>query len=527
VKRQLLGYLGKGGTPRLLGYRKNGLPIYLAQGGSPDELEQLAARQRELLDLMDAVNKDLDAEGRSAEQRTSDTKTFNDYDSEFKKNEERIGELNKAIEERKAREERVRERRAHYGSVDVKPGKRTGSELYDVDYRSMGMDENSQIQFRDKAMAILDRPEVAGHLAERQKAHLDKIFRTKNGDTDGELIAAFTIATSNPHYRAAFQKAASGLAPVFSQEEARAVREVAYLKRAMSVGTPSAGGYAVPVVIDPTIILTAQGSENDILRLARVETITNDKWRGLSSAGVTWKFGAEASAATDNSPTISQPEVDTHRADGFIPFSIEIGQDWPGFAERMADLLGEGYSELLAEKLTDGTGADNPHGLIVRLAAQTSPDVSTTVATASTIVGGDLYDMWARLPQRHRRKRSTAWMSSTDVQNAIRQLGTVDPNFTVDITEEGIARLFGREYPMNDYMDDLTTGTGTQPYLVVGDFNGYLVAQRAGMNIEFVPMLFDVTNNRPTGQRGWFAWSRIGADVVDPTAFQLLTNKST
>jgi predicted phage gp36 major capsid-like protein len=46
------------------------------------------------------------------------------------------------------------------------------------------------------------------------------------------------------------------------------------------------------------------------------------------------------------------------------------------------------------------------------------------------------------------------------------------------------------------------------------------------MNVEFVPMLFDVTNNRPTGQRGWFAWARVGADVVDPTAFQLLTNKS-
>ena len=62
--------------------------------------------------------------------------------------------------------------------------------------------------------------------------------------------------------------------------------------------------------------------------------------------------------------------------------------------------------------------------------------------------------------------------------------------------------------------------------MVVGNWQGYLFAQRAGMNIEFIPQLFDVTNNRPTGQRGWFAWARNGADVVDPTAFQLLTNRS-
>lgn len=509
--------------PRILGYRKSGAPIWLGQGASPDDpIEALEKRRGELVDELEALDGEIGTNKRSDSQKTQ----WEQIEGEIAKIDAELDEYRSVVKEREERQERLRAARAKNKVTQVKPGRKSDGDLFDVDYRSLGYDASTAIAFRDNAMSILERKEIAGHLSARQKDRLDTIFRTKNGDTDGELIAAFTIATSDPHYRSAFQKAASGLAPVFSAEEARAVQQVAYLKRAMSVGTPAAGGYAVPVVIDPTIILTAQGSENDILRLARVETITNDTWRGLSSSGVTWKFGAEASAATDNSPTIGQPEVATHRADGFIPFSIEIGQDWPGFAERMAELLGEGYSELLAEKLTTGTGADNPHGLIVRLAAQTSPDVSTELGTAATIAGSDIYDMWARLPQRHRRKSGTAWMSSTDVQNAIRQLGTVDPNFTVDITQEGIARLFGREYPMNDYMEDLPAGTGTEPLLVVGDFNGFLVAQRAGMSIEFVPMLFDVTNNRPTGQRGWFAWARVGSDVVDGTAFQVLTNKS-
>ena len=96
----------------------------------------------------------------------------------------------------------------------------------------------------------------------------------------------------------------------------------------------------------------------------------------------------------------------------------------------------------------------------------------------------------------------------------------------MDITQEAIPRLFGKEYPMNDFMEDDPAGTGTQPLLVVGDFKGYLVAQRAGMTVEFIPQLFDVTNNRPTGQRGWFAWARVGPGVVNPQAFRLLVNRS-
>jgi len=496
-----------------------------------DELERLAKRQAELIDLMAALNEEMGKAGEgTAEQRAArkseQDATWKRYEDEFAANEKREGELRAETEVREAREKRVREARAKYASVNIKPGDRDDSEVFNVDFRMLGRGEKEHAQMAERAQRIIDRPEVGGHLRSEQKEHLAKLLRTQNGDTDGELLTLLTIATSNPHYRSAFQKASGSVHPVFTPEEGRAVNEVNLLKRAMSIGTSSAGGFAVPVIIDPTIILTAQGTEVDILRLARVETITNDRWRGLSSAGVSWKFDAEAAASNDNSPTMTQPVVPTYRADGFIPFSIEIGQDWPGFAESMAELLSSGYQELLADKLTTGSAANTPTGIVPRLVLQTSPDVSNPTATAGVIVGKDVYDMWARLPQRHRRKDATAWMSSTDVQNAIRQLGTVDPNFTVNITESAIPRMFGREYPMNDYMSSVQVGTAAGNLLIVGNWKGFLVAQRAGMNIEFVPMLFDVTNNRPTGQRGWYAYARIGSDVVDPTAFQLLQNKT-
>ena len=44
------------------------------------------------------------------------------------------------------------------------------------------------------------------------------------------------------------------------------------------------------------------------------------------------------------------------------------------------------------------------------------------------------------------------------------------------------------------------------------------------MSVELVPTLFDVTTNRPTGQRGWFAYARIGAGSVNDLGFRLLCN---
>ncbi|MFE7100473.1 phage major capsid protein [Streptomyces erythrochromogenes] len=450
----------------------------------------------------------LDREANGAELDDSGQATWDDLEAELRFRETEVRGLE--------RSERLRQSRERWSSTQFSPVQDPFSE----DPRTLGARA-----VYDRSMAVVDSSSGGRHLAAEQKERVQRLLRTQTGDSNGELVGRLLLATENPHYRSAFQKTAASTAPIFTPDEARAIEQVQLLKRAMSLSDGS-GGFAVPVLIDPTIILTAQGSENDILRLARVETITNDVWRGLSSAGVTWSFKAEGGTATDNAPTIAQPEVQTRRADGFIPFSIEIGMDWPGFAEQMSSLLAEGYDELLAEKLTTGTsGSNEPNGLVSSLDALTSP-ANIEVTTAGVIGAVDIYGLWNQLPQKYRRKGNTAWLSSTDVQNTIRQLGTTDPNFTVDITQEAIPRLFGKEYPMNDFMADDPAGTGTQPLLVVGDFKGYVVAQRAGMSVEFIPQLFDVTNNRPTGQRGWFAWARIGAGVVDPNAFRLLVNRS-
>ena len=137
---------------------------------------------------------------------------------------------------------------------------------------------------------------------------------------------------------------------------------------------------------------------------------------------MTWAFQAEAAATTDNSPTLAQPTVTVFMARGFIPYSIEIGQDYPAFADEMANLLASGYNELLIDKFTRGAGTTEPTGILTALSANTN--VRITLTTAGAIGAPDPYKVWAQLPQRFRNNAN--WLMSVDVNNKIRQLGTAN-----------------------------------------------------------------------------------------------------
>lgn len=432
-----------------------------------------------------------------------------------------LDEEHKATVERLSvaeRREKLRETRERWSSARFSPK----TQAFD----SMNVRGLSPQELRSKALSVLDSEYHAAHLSDLAKTRASQLIRSSSKDTNGAMIAARTLLTENEHYHQAFMKLVSQPAPVLSAEQARALQAFEEF-RAMSIGTDAAGGFGVPVLIDPTIILTAQGHPNDILGLARVETITTDTWKGVSSAGVTWKFRAEATATTDGSPTLAQPTVPTHKADGYIPYSIEVGMDYPAFAMEMERLLNSGYAELLVEKLTTGSGSDEPTGIETALDANTNVEVATT--TAGTISAGDINGLWAALPIRYRNPAvRTAWMAHTGVNGVIQQLGQEGgAAFTVNFTEEGVTVLKGRRTYENDYLDDLPSGTAAANLLVVGDWSNFVVAQRAGMSIELVPHVFDVTNNRPTGERAWYAWARVGSDSVNDIGFRMLQNRTT
>lgn len=368
---------------------------------------------------------------------------------------------------------------------------------------------------RDRALRQLDSRESSGHLASDQKDQVERSIRT---NTD---VARRILVTENEHYRDAWMKMVTNpnAGYLLDEDERQALRSWEEY-RAMSEGTSSAGGYGIPVFIDPSIIMTAQGSGNPFLELCRQVDVNTNVWKGVSSAGVSWSFDTEASAVSDDSPTLAQPAVTVFMARGFIPYSIELGQDYPQFAAEMSNLLSAGYDELLVDKFTRGSGSGEPQGIVTALDADTTVEV--LLGTAGTLAAADIYNVWAKVPQRFR--RNSAWLGSVDINNKIRQLGTAN-NFhatTVQLSAGAAEVLMNRQWYETPYMTDLTSSGVHTNVAVVGDFSNYVIARRGGMSVELVPQLFDVTNNRPTGQRGWFAYARIGGGSANNQGFRLL-----
>ena len=378
----------------------------------------------------------------------------------------------------------------------------------DVDVRNA-----SRGEVRDAARKIVDQASRFID-AERQATFEGLVYRDDR-NLDGDKLARYLVATEPDAYRSAFGKAISQPTPVFTAQEADAINEA----RAMSL-TTTAGGFGIPVLIDPTVISTTGTGLLGILPHVRIENITSKEWKAVTAGATAWSFDAEAAEVSDDASTFAQPTVTAHKAQALIPFSIEIGQDYPGFANEMSTLLSEGYYDLLANKMMTGTGTTEPWGLFI--ATTTTVDVTTD----NTFGAADIDKVWAALPEK--RRASASWVMNVDVENDVRGFGsgTATSRFTVDQTSEGISLLNGKRVILSDYAPTWT-GTDGANILIVGDLKKYCVAQRIGMTVELIPHLTSTGNNRPSGQRGLYAFARVGANVLDSGAFRKLKNITT
>ena len=372
--------------------------------------------------------------------------------------------------------------------------------------------------FKEKAKVALERASFphpdANH--EDAQAHIEHMLDRIDGD-EGRL-SRHMLLTGSPLYKRAFGKYLGGA--YLNHEEGRALE----FARAASL-TGTSGGFAVPFELDPSIIPTSNLAINPYRSISRVIQISVDEWRGVSSAGITAAYAAEATAATDASPTLAQPTISTEKARAFVPFSIEIGMDWGSFASEMGGLLADSKDELEASKFTTGNGTNEPFGVV------TGATTVYTAAATNAVALADIYG-WAGSLGARFRPRSTFVMNQA-VAYKIRQFDTAGgAGLWIDSMKSGMvatdvpspgayqAALLGRPaYESTTMSGTFTTG---QLIGVYGDFNYFVIVDRIGMAVETIPHLFDVTNNMPTGQRGLYAYWRNGSKVVDANAFRTL-----
>ena len=337
---------------------------------------------------------------------------------------------------------------------------------------------------------------------------------------DKQSVAKRYLATGSTTYRSAFAKYIAGNQNLWTDKERQIVA------RAQSL-TDASGGFAVPFTLDPSIIGTDGLSFNPIRRLARVVQITSDSWNGVTGTSVSFSWDAEAAQVSDDAITLAQPSIPVHKLAGFVPFSIEVGADWADIDSDLRIALMEGRDNAEATAHIKGTGSGQPTGIEVALDGSAS---EIAPATPEVFAAADVYGLQRLLPPRHRQQNPT-WVMNIGTANDIRQFDTGGGgNFWTSLAPGAPETLLGYPWAECSTVDDspdIDPGATEDNFILyVGNWSRYVVVDRVGMNVELVPHLMGA-NQRPTGQRGLYAYMRTGADSVDDNAFRVLSIPTT
>src|SRR5438270_263965 len=67
-----------------------------------------------------------------------------------------------------------------------------------------------------------------------------------------------------------------------------------------------------------------------MVAVATVTPVSANTWRGVTSAPVVFTYQAEGAVAPDNTPALAQPTIALYTGRSFIPYSIEVAQDYGG-----------------------------------------------------------------------------------------------------------------------------------------------------------------------------------------------------
>jgi HK97 family phage major capsid protein len=437
---------------------------------------------------------------------------------------ERLGNLNRGVQAADDRIADLEQQLGRYAELERMAADPKHLEM--TEQPAERRDTGPRSETRDKALKTIERH--ADVMDDGRPDELERFIRRST--VMNEWVARYLTAVGDPAYRSAFGKMMADPQNGhlrFSPAEVEAVRVASQVEaeRALSVGTGSAGGFAVPFDLDPTIILTSSGALNPVRQLARVVTISGNEWRGVASDGVVSTYRAEGAVMADNSPTLVQPTILTRRWDSFVPYSWEVGADWPaqGLQNELTRLISDAQNVNDAAVFFGGTSSSNqPTGLMTSLG--TSQQVIT--GSTATLVAADVWALKAAVPTRW--QPNTTFAAPTAMVDRIYRLTPSGATTEPQLMTSRDSALVGR--PVAEWSFNAGTSVATGGTLAIaGDFSNYVIADRLGLTAIPIPVLFSGNTaggfGYPTGQSGLAVWGRTGANCVNVNAFRVLTSR--
>lgn len=322
-------------------------------------------------------------------------------------------------------------------------------------------------------------------VAELEATEQERRERQRPNGEDGESRSREnggdrTAEQTQAEYRSAFigfMRAGCDIGAL-EPEQRELLRRGFVENRTQLAGTPAAGGYTVPVELareivramkdwgpmyDPAVIreiTTASGNEFDIP--------TNDDTANSAAAKA-----EDADIVDDGSgdAVFGQKRLDAYvDATPFIKITMELMQDSVFNLEALlAEMLGERLGRRANVRLTTGSGAGQPNGIV------TASTLGKTAAAVAAIVADELFDLQHSVNQAYRRSPKCAWMFADSTLLALRKLKDGDGNYLWqmgDVSKSQPAMLLEKPYHINDDVPTIATGNRA---IIFGDLSRYWV----------------------------------------------------
>lgn len=379
-------------------------------------------------------------------------------------------------------------------------------------------DERLKAMAEGKAVSELEaKVEKANAELSRLGKELDDLAKKANrpgagGDEEAQLHAEHKAAWN----RWARKGDETGLAEI----EAKAI----------SVGTPADGGYALPIEQDKEIMRLLR-DESPMRQVCRVVTIGTEEYRKLVNLGGTasgW-VGEKAARPETGTPTLAElkpvmgevyanPAV-TQKALDDLFYNVE--------AELGADIVTE-FAEQEGAAFIHGDGANKPKGLLA-YPQSADPDgerdfgtlqfLTTGVAggfkarTADVNPADDLIDLIYTLKKGHR--SGATFMMNGKTQATVRKWKDAEGNYiwSPSLQAGQPAMLLGYGVTENEDMPDI--GAGAIPIAFGNYWRGFWIIDRIGIR-----SLRDPFTNKPYVH--FYTTKRVGSMLADSQAVKLL-----
>lgn len=249
-------------------------------------------------------------------------------------------------------------------------------------------------------------------------------------------------------------------------------------KRVQTAGSNVAGGYTVPTELANEIVKTMKdwgpmydpGITREIATSGgnEIDVPTNDD-TGNSAAAL-----AEGDDLTDDDSgdlEFGQGVLNAYvYATPWVKISFELMQDSAFNLEVfLGDALGERMGRIANTKLTVGTGAGQPNGIV------TASTLGKTAAAAAAITSDELLEFQHSVNAAYRRSPKCRWMFADTTLLALRKLKDGDGNYLWQMGDVRIgapSMLLDKPYSINDDVPAIATGNKA---VIFGDFSRYWV----------------------------------------------------